>query len=120
MIQVYHASRDIMRDSLCYAHSGEEFKRFFDELELMFRFSNGDYYHVAAVDTDDLDIAYEQTNTIHQPWRSRNPLVVANEGKHRPTCVGDVLIRDGRMYAVASFGFDYLGDVKDFPVAHSA
>lgn len=64
------------------------------------------YVHVATVNTDDLDYAYERTNTIDNYWWD-------NEGvtKHftaegcRSTSCGDILMDGDKVYFVASFGF---------------
>jgi len=77
-----------------------------------------DFEVVANVNTDDLDQAYELTNTIHQPWWTNEGVMFKGSPTHgmkgcRSTSVGDVMIKplaDGNIeaYVVASAGFDKL------------
>ena len=71
----------------------------------------GLYDPVAVVDTEDLDYAYEATNTVGVQWYL--PAVCASarvrycgppEGC-RSTSVGDVLYAGDKFHVVASFGF---------------
>ncbi|PSB01384.1 hypothetical protein [Merismopedia glauca] len=62
---------------------------------------------VAEVATDSLEEAFSLTNHIDSNW-TNNPEVTAVPGKHRSTCVGDVLEKDGQKYRIAAFGFEKL------------
>lgn len=62
---------------------------------------------VAEVATDSLEEAFSLTNHIESNWM-HNPEVIAEPGKHRSTCVGDVLEKDGQKYRVAPLGFEQL------------
>jgi hypothetical protein len=65
------------------------------------------FTHVANVDTDDLDTAFQLTNHIDCPWQ-HNQRVLAQGQKHqRSTSVGDVLQEGdtGVLHMVAPFGF---------------
>ena len=59
---------------------------------------------VAEVETDDLDVAYRQTNHIDTAWYE-NADVVAYNRDARSTSVGDVLELNGERYVVAVAGF---------------
>jgi len=60
---------------------------------------------VADVHTDDLNIAFRQTNTIDDCWW-HNSDVVAVVAHARSTSVGDVLEKDGQAFVVAFCGFE--------------
>jgi hypothetical protein len=66
-----------------------------------------DWMHVADVETDDLDHAFERTNTIDRLWALNEDVrVVHVKTKYRSTSIGDVLITaDGKRHMVATFGF---------------
>jgi hypothetical protein len=65
------------------------------------------YIHVADVDTDDLEIAFEKTNTIDMYWWD-NPEVKAYKTNTRSTSVGDILVQGGVVKVVADMGFKNL------------
>ena len=59
---------------------------------------------VAHVDTDDMQVAYELTNTIDHAWwlnKEVKPFV----NKARSTSMGDLMIGPDGTYAVAACGF---------------
>ena len=64
------------------------------------------YKMVAIVDTDDLNTAYEDTNTINIPWWD-NATIIDAKPPCRSTSVGDILedTDTGEFHIVASFGF---------------
>jgi hypothetical protein len=71
------------------------------------------YEIVAEVDTDDLEVAFEKTNTIDRGWwenagvtRMFKGQVRENMGGCRSTSVGDLAFKDGKTYVVANFGFE--------------
>jgi len=65
-----------------------------------------EFEHVADVDTDDLDVAYQQTNHIDGPWSDNDGVHCVRES--RSTSIADVMERRGRFYVVAGFGFEEL------------
>lgn len=65
------------------------------------------YQKVATVNTDDLDRAWELTNTIDRPWIS-NEDVQAEPGPHRSSMVGDVFEHNGTPHLVKADGFEVL------------
>lgn len=67
----------------------------------------GHYRLVAEVATDDLDLAYQLTNSIDCSWWENPGVVQHFEGEGcRSTSVGDVLEKsDGALYVVCTFGF---------------
>ena len=71
----------------------------------------GGYIAVANVDTDDLDVAYRQTNHITSDW-TLNGEVEALAKRPRSSSVGDVFIHAGTAYVVASFGFERIDGLE--------
>lgn len=77
-------------------------------------FDNEKYVLVAEVATDDLDEAYRLTNTIDKYWCDNDGVTVLSfmhkdrKGHcgNRSTSVGDVMVHNGKVFAVASFGFE--------------
>lgn len=65
----------------------------------------GEYHEAAVVKTDSLDWAYQQTNNISHVW-NLNDDVVALTDQFKSTSVGDVMLKDGKFYVVASMGFE--------------
>ena len=63
-----------------------------------------DAVHVANVDTNDLEKAFELTNHIDGPWPS-NPGVEVLTEHVRSTSVGDFMVLNDHTYAVDAFGF---------------
>lgn len=66
----------------------------------------GDLDLVAAVETDDLDVAWVKTNSVEDYWWNNSDVtpLFTQEGV-RSTCVGDVMLKDNEAYIVASCGF---------------
>jgi len=59
----------------------------------------------------ELEWAWEQTNSIHQEWRLNLAVEMQTEGRHRSSMVGDLFeTDDGRCYQVAGMGFTPLDD----------
>ena len=93
MIKVYHAISS----------------RFFDDGQSNVERSN--LHQVAEVETDDLEVAYERTNTIHTSWWENTGVRFLGSPEYgmegcRSTSVGDVLeTQDGKFHIVASVGF---------------
>lgn len=63
------------------------------------------YVKVAEVDTDDLEVAFELTNTIDRAWWE-NEGVKAIVTPCRSTSVGDILVRGGKTFWTAGCGFE--------------
>jgi hypothetical protein len=69
-----------------------------------------EYHLVAVVDSDDLEDGFRYTNHIDKDW-TLNSLVTPIPGaSKRSTSVGDIIVRDGATYIVASCGFTKLGE----------
>jgi hypothetical protein len=83
-------------------------------------FKQGKYYLAGIVESDNMDKAFEWTNTIDGPWQD-NPGVEASPGSQRSTSVGDLFELPGhRWIAVASCGFSevpMLGKKESAPAA---
>lgn len=77
-------------------------------------FINGGYEKVADVNTDDLDIAYEKSNSIACGWWENDEIVnldktVEERGGCRSTSAGDILLDENNNYwLVAMCGFEKL------------
>ena len=69
---------------------------------------------VATVDTDDLEVAWERTNTIDRAWVVNDGVQVFNaknpHGGHRSTSMGDVCVLNGEAFVAVSVGFQSIGD----------
>jgi hypothetical protein len=63
-----------------------------------------DFTLVAQVKTDDLNIAYRQTNNIEENWCD-NPDVIPFQKECRSTSVGDLFITRTNWFIVATCGF---------------
>lgn len=109
MIKVYHLS-DRAPDTVRWdAMVGNPVEEAWDA---------GYYDHVADVDTDDLEVAWERTNTIDRPWYEVSAGFIPPE-PHPPTrssCVGDVFTNEDGTDCVraAMFGFAPLRAVNVF------
>ena len=105
MITVLHLNNEAARNRPAFARDGV-ISAFANE-----QINKGQYQQVAIVDTTDLDVAYELTNSIECAWTQAGNSKVAVTGDHRKrsTDVGDVLIvSEGEIhnrYVVASCGF---------------
>lgn len=65
-----------------------------------------EYEEVAHVMTDDLDKAFELTNSISAPWWLNPDVIPADPMGHRSTSVGDIaVVWDGNIYRCASSGW---------------
>ncbi len=103
MITVYHADNSIIRDSLCFG-LGE----IYSNADVLVNYAEGNSKKVAEVDTDDLDIAYELTNSIDTVWYETMRMTGAGEvfgTAHRSSSVGDIFKIDGDLYVVGRIGF---------------
>ena len=95
MIKVFHTPRELFREVSCL-FTEEKQKKFAEE---NFRF----YKEVAHVDTEDLGVAWEKTNTIDDGWWN-NPEIKFGV-QTRSTSVGDVMQVGEDYYVAAGFGF---------------
>jgi len=69
------------------------------------------YRFVAAVDTEDLEIAFQLTNHHEQVWQL-NDGVIVHVGDCRSTSVGDVMVTpDGTAHRCCTWGWRQLGQV---------
>lgn len=92
--------------------SAPEFERyadltFGDKAQAGVAWRKGEYTYVADVEGDDLEEAFSKTQHLATEWQA-NEGVTATEGSKRSTSVGDIVVKDGQLYFVASFGFEQL------------
>ena len=93
MITVFHANDAIIRESFAYGYGAKM-------ESLIAYFHQGQYDNAGDVDTDDLNVAFAQSQNIESAW---------GDGKQRSTSVGDILYRDnGDAFLVAINGFDQI------------
>jgi hypothetical protein len=58
-----------------------------------------------------LEVAYERTNSIDSHWsNNRGIIMLSHERNHRSTSIGDVILFDGKLYAVDVMGFKEIGE----------
>jgi hypothetical protein len=71
-----------------------------------------DYTLVATVEGDDVEKAFELTNTIdHSWWENEGATALFDDSGCRSTSVGDVVVMsDGRQLECAPFGWKLLND----------
>lgn len=71
------------------------------------------YELVAMVETDDINVVWERTNSIDCYWGKNSGVVEVGE-KHRSSMVGDIFIdSSGRAFVVASIGFHELPETDE-------
>ncbi len=64
------------------------------------------YIEAAYLDSSDKEWAFERTNSVSQNWTTRTDPDVRPTGKSlRSTSVGDIMVHDWQVYAVAPTGF---------------
>lgn len=116
-VKVYHGNweklRDFDFDSMPHDDPIAEIEGRDDLLAL----SNGSpslfiltmgYELVAEVDTDNLSVAWNKTNTIDNYWWL-NSGVTPHRTKTRSTCIGDLMVHDRKCYVVDRVGYRLLG-----------
>jgi hypothetical protein len=106
MIEVFHfLPRDLTQDRFnAFPRTPNDVRRIWGHKD-----EEWTYRHVASVDTDDLDVAWDRTNHIDDSWQKNADVIVAPMGERaRSSMVGDVFIRDGVAHCVAPFGFEQL------------
>ena len=75
-----------------------------------------DYDFVATVDTDNLEVAFELTNSIDCAWWTNAKVISRFEDDGcRSTSVGDVIIIDGRPFQCASVGWEARLNWEGYP-----
>jgi hypothetical protein len=100
MITVFHANKDLSRDSLFFG-IGETFSK----KDALFNFVDGNYDKVGTVDGNDPDEAYVLTQNITHHWSMNGAShITPGLARARSTSVGDILDVDGIMYIVAPIG----------------
>ena len=90
--------------------SEPRFSRYADvglgELEAILEaYACGEYEFAGAVDTDDLESAWLETQHCDFPW-TKNGSVIPFGAPRRSSSVGDLFLRGGRVYYVAPVGFE--------------
>lgn len=82
---------------------------------------SGDYQVVAKVDTDDMEAAFELTNSIHNHWTENRGVEVYGTKERRSTSCGDLVLVGEEFYYVAAVGFTKVGrkvPVGQIPMAY--
>lgn len=66
---------------------------------------------IAAIETDDLELAYKLTQNIESPWIDNQQVtLIGLREEQRSTSVGDILVDTlGDIWIVAPFGFTHIG-----------
>jgi hypothetical protein len=90
MITIYHANESILPHSFAYGF-GCSMER------LIVEWNNGQYNEAGVIDTDDLNVAYRESQNLAEAW---------GDGNQRSTSVGDILETADGVYLVAPEGFD--------------
>lgn len=67
--------------------------------------SSPELQHVANLDTDDINKAFELTNHIDHDWRENDGVTFVGTKDPRSSSVGDVFEKDGIKFVVAACGF---------------
>jgi hypothetical protein len=103
MIKVYQIQlTDAEIAAVNNGETSDRIKAYFDRsFERTFKASNFQYYdHVANVDTNDMEEAFELMNL----WNDESK--VERLGPCSSMSVGDILDVDGKLFRCASFGFE--------------
>ena len=108
MIKVYQIQ--LTDAEVAAVNSGEtsdRIKAYFDRsFERTFKAENFQYYtHVANVDTDDMENAFEAMNLWEESIYFED-MSIQTLGRCSSMSVGDILDVDGKLFRCASFGFD--------------
>lgn len=97
MIYVYHIKSEFFRE---IPHFGDD-----EEMRSFVKLNVHNYKLVARVDTDDLDVAYKNTNHIDISWTENEGVAVLTKDRVRSTSVGDFVRHNNKTFIVARFGF---------------
>lgn len=68
-----------------------------------------EYKKIAKINTNDLNKAYELSNSIENYW-GENKEVVLYEERNRSSSIGDIFIKNDKVYFVNVLGFEQLSD----------
>ena len=71
-------------------------------------FHEGKFTHVADVNTDNKDTAFNLTNHIDTSWQENKNVNPASDRRERSTSIGDIFVCDDAVYAVEGHGFAIL------------
>jgi len=93
MITIYHASKEIFRDSVWFGYEGIGLSM----EQIIVKFQSGEYFKAGEMNTNDLDKAYGASQNLVCGW---------GDGKQRSTSVGDIIENDEGVYIVAECGFE--------------
>lgn len=110
MIKVYQIQlTDVEIAAVNNGETSDRIKAYFDRSsEGKFKAENFQYYtHVANVDTNDMEIAFEVTNLWEESIYFED-ISIQTLGRCSSMSVGDILDVDGKLYRCASFGFTQL------------
>jgi len=96
-------------------HNKNFLKRQFEQDKQTLIIDRKEAVPVAVVNTDDLGVAYQKTQNIVNLWVHNEGVIVNNMVRNgtRSTSVGDFLVRDNILYAVAAAGFVQLSNAYD-------
>lgn len=82
---------------------------------------NGDYTLVAEVDTDDLEEAFERTNSIDRFWGENEKVTLMDPTKGcRSSSVGDIFKNDEGFFVVKMVGFEKIDLPEHEPLRRSS
>lgn len=62
-----------------------------------------DFEHVATINTNDLETAFERTNHIDKAWHENTDVICHKTS--RSSSVSDIMEKNGKFYVVVSCGF---------------
>lgn len=68
-----------------------------------------DYELIAEIDSKSLEVAFEKTNTIEQPWWVNEGILgLIVHKRTRSTSVGDVVVIDGQAHLCENAGWTHI------------
>lgn len=116
MIEIYHLNSPendnlLARDAYFALRFGDEDVTKFSNVNgvLTATDDNGQsvfYESVATIKTDDLEDAFELSNSIFSPWFTGRHVKTSGKDGYRSSCVGDIFrTKDGQYHIVSRFGF---------------
>ena len=108
MIKVYQIQlTDAEIAAVNNGETSDRIKAYFDRsFERTFKAENFQYYtHVANVDTNDMENAFEAMNLWEESIYFED-IFIQTLGRCSSMSVGDILDVDGKLFRCASFGFD--------------
>ena len=107
-VEIWHARPSALPATALYGLPGGT-----DAADISRLMEDGAYEHVGGIDTEDIEVAWADSQNDHPDWRS---------AAHRSSMVGDVcalVLPDGARswHVVAILGFERLEGVRPAPVA---